>query len=195
MAEVVRRLVAGLAVVVLGLSLTACGGDDGDFHGHAISRPYRVPTAALTDTDGHPYSLAEQTDKRLTLTYFGYTRCDDVCPAVLNHLASAMTRISDADRAEVDVVFVSSDPTYDTAERLRTYLHAFDPSFIGVRADLDTTIEVGKVLGVGIDRSDAGGHTSQILGIDNHDEVPVYWREDTTASQFAADIHTLLNGD
>ncbi len=183
-----------LGALVLATTLSACGGDDGEFHGRALDQPYQVPDVDFTDTSGAPFSLAADTTRRLTLTFFGYTRCADICPAVLNHLAAAMTRLDDADRSQVQVVFVSSDPEYDTEARIRAYLDMFDPTFVGVRADLDTTIEVGKAFAVGIDRRDPGGHTTQILGIDKTDEVPVYWSESTTSSAFAGDIHTLLNG-
>ncbi len=151
-----------------------------------------MPTTPLIDTDGNAFSLADDTDKRLTLVFFGYTRCEDVCPAVLSHLASALTRLDDADRSDVDVVMVTSDPDHDTDELIRRYLDGFDRSFIGLRADFDTTVEVGRALAVGIDRNDPGGHTTQIMGVDIADEAPVYWGQDTTPAQFASDIHTLL---
>lgn len=176
------------------LLLAGCGGggDAQAFHGHVLDRPYEVLDTALTDTDGQPFSLAAQTDKRLTLLFFGYTRCDDTCPAVLNNLAVAMTRLDARDRDQVDVVLVSSDPEHDSEEALRTYLDQFDESFIGLRADLATTVDVGKPLAVGIDETNPGGHTTQVLGIDTADEVPVYWDQDTSPSEYAADIHSLL---
>ena len=43
------------------------------------TRPSRSPRPLSTDTDGEPYSLADDTDKRLTLVFFGYTNCPDIC--------------------------------------------------------------------------------------------------------------------
>jgi protein SCO1/2 len=191
---VVGRKLAGAAVATaLALSLAACGGDeDRPFSGRPLDPPFQVPSTGLTDTDGATYSLADDTDKRLTLVFFGYVNCEDVCPAVLSHLASALTRLDDADRDDVDVVLVTSDPDTDTPESLRTYLDRFNPDFIGLDGDFETIEAIGKDLAVGLDRQDPGGHTTQVLGIDAGDEVPVYWGSATTPAQYAADIHTLL---
>ena len=82
-----------LAAVLVGVALlaTACGGDE-ELTGAVLTEPYIVPTTSLTDTDGASYSLADSTDKRLTLVFFGYTNCPDICQVVMSTLASAMTR-------------------------------------------------------------------------------------------------------
>ncbi|QCW50453.1 SCO family protein [Nocardioides dongxiaopingii] len=193
----VRSRPAAVALVVslaLGLGLGACGGDDdaAPFSGKVLQNPYDVPATELVDTDGDAYSLADSTDKRLTLVFFGYVNCVDVCPAVLTNLASAMTRLDDADRDAVDVVMVTSDPDRDTPEALRSYLDQFDDDFIGLTSDFDTIVEVGRALAVGIDRKDPGGHTTQVMGVDPTDQAPVYWDATTSPSQYAADIHSLL---
>lgn len=185
-----KALVAALTAVLV---LAGCGDDEPQpFSGVPLDNPYTVPATPLTDTDGEPFSLADDTDKRLTMVFFGYVNCVDICPAVLNHLASAMTRLSDEDRKQVDVVMVTSDPETDTPESIRAYLDTFDESFIGLTSDFDTIEAVGRDLAVGIDRADPGGHTTQIMGVDIDDQAPVYWSADTSPSQFADDIHTLL---
>ena len=78
------------------LVLAGCGGDDEQLTGAVLTEPYVVPATPLTDTDGSSYSLADSTDRRLTLVFFGYTHCPDICPAVMADLASAMTRLDDA---------------------------------------------------------------------------------------------------
>ena len=117
---------------------------DGSYHGATLDEPYAVPETPLTDTDGEPYSLAADTDKPLTLVFFGYTHCPDICQVVMSNLASALTRLDEADREQVDVVFVTTDPARDDAQMLRTYLDRFDPAFVGLTGDLDTIIDVGQ---------------------------------------------------
>jgi protein SCO1 len=188
----VRRTLAALSAACV-LLLSACGSDpEMPFAGTPLDPVYTVPDVPLTDTSGEPFSLAADTDKRLTLVFFGYTRCPDICPAVLNRLASALTRLDEEQRSEVDVVMVSSDPEHDTPAILADYLDDIDESFIGLTSDFDTVVEVGRSLAVGIDREDPGGHTTQIMGVDVADEAPVYWGQDTTPAQFASDIQTLL---
>lgn len=176
------------------LTLTACSGDDDQpFTGTTVDNPYQVADVTLTDSDGEPYSLVADTDKRLTMVFFGYTRCfDGVCPAVLNNLALALVKLDDADRDDVDVVMVSTDPTYDTPEVLKYYMDRIDPSFIGLTGDFDDILTVSKSLVAGVDKTDPGGHTTYIMGLDSDDEAPVVWGQDTSPSQFARDIHTLL---
>ncbi len=188
-----RHLLAAVLLVVLAAGVAGCGDDDPKpFSGTVLDHPYQVPDVDLTDTDGEPFSLAADTDERLTLVFFGYVSCPDICPAVLNNLASALTKLDDGDRDDVQVVFVTSDPTHDTPDTIRTYLDRYDESFIGLTSDLDTIVTVGQDLAVGIDRRDPGGHTTTIVGIDGGDEAPVFWRQDTSPSQYANDIHTLL---
>ena len=79
----------------------------------------------LVDTDGDAYSLADSTDKRLTLVFFGYTNCPDICGTVMGNLASAMTRLDSKDRDQVDVVFVTTDVKRDTPPVLGRWLQNF----------------------------------------------------------------------
>jgi protein SCO1 len=203
-----RRLLAlGLAAGLL--LLAGCGGSADPATGEGgggytaaavLDQPYTVPDTALTDTGGQPYSLAADTDKPLTLVFFGYTRCPDICQVVMGSLASAMTRLDEADRQQVDVVFVTTDPARDDEATLRDYLDRFDPSFIGLTGDLDTIVAVGADLAVAVDQGDklpSGGyevtHGTSVAAIDADDEVPMVWTQDTSAEQFAADVHHYLS--
>jgi len=186
------------------LGLAGCGGDDvkpGELHGKVLDPPFTVSKEALEDTDGNPYSLATNTDKRLTLVFFGYTNCPDICGTVMGNLASAMTRLDSKDRDQVDVVFVTTDPERDTPGVLRGYLDHYDKSFIGLTDDpskIDVIAAVAKSVAVGMgDKLPTGGydvnaHTTQVTGIDSDDQAPIYWSQSTSSAQFAADIHTLL---
>lgn len=194
-----RRLVGALLAGVL---LAGCGGGSEEFTGAVLDDPYVVPATSLTDTGEEPFSLAADTEKRLTLVFFGYTNCPDICQVVMSTLASALTRLDEADRKQVDVAFVTTDPARDTPQALRTYLDRFDPAFIGLTGDLDAIVALGRSLAIAVDQGPKlpdGGyevtHTTSVLGIDASDTVPVVWSQDTSAAQFAADIHQLLDGE
>ena len=193
---------ASLAVLLpAALLLTACGGgSDAPLTGAVLDQPYVVPTTALTDTDGQSYSLVDNTDKRLTLVFFGYTHCPDVCQVVLSTLASAMTRLDEADHDQVDVVFVTTDPERDTEKVLRNYLDRFDPTFIGLTGPIDTIIDRRQAAwpwpSSRATSSPSGGydvtHGTSVLAIDGGDQVPILWTQGTSATQFASDVHQLL---
>ena len=77
----------------------------------------------LVDQAGRPV------DQRLlqgkwTAVFFGYTYCPDFCPATLQTLQAAAGELGP--RAEdLQVVFITVDPTRDTPEALRSYLAGF----------------------------------------------------------------------
>lgn len=196
-----RGSVAAAVLAVLGLLLSGCGGSSNaaSLHGQPVDPPFQVSGAELQTTDGTPFSLTTSTTKPLTLVFFGYTHCPDICPLVMADLASAMTRLSDADRKQVQVVFVTTDPSRDTDAVLRRWLDHIDPDFIGVTGAIDTIAAVGKSVGVGMGAPlgsggyDVNTHSTQVTEIDARNQAPMYWHEDTTSAQFAADIHTILS--
>ncbi len=79
---------------------------------------------------GREVSLSEFHDK-VVLLFFGYTSCQDVCPATLAHLQSLVSSLGKASD-DVQVLFVTVDPENDTADHLRQYLARFDPKFVGL---------------------------------------------------------------
>lgn len=202
-----RRALAALAAVLCVGLLAGCGNssaadDDGDgYQAGQTHDAYQVDPTPLTDTDGQPYSLVDDTEKDLTLVFFGYTMCPDVCQVVMSNLSSAMTRLDDADRERLDVVFVTTDPARDTPDVLRRYLDSFDPEFVGLTGDLDTIAEIGTSVAVHVaagEKLPSGGrdvssHSSQITAITADDTSPLLWTQDTSSADLAADIHTMLN--
>jgi len=180
--------------------VSGCGDDEApaSLHGSRLDPPFSVSGTELVDTDGEPYSLAADTDRPLTLVFFGYTHCPDICQVVMANLASAIKRLDEADREQVEVVFVTTDPERDTGPALRRYLDRFDTTFVGVTGDLDDIDEVGSSIAVGMgEQLPSGGyevdaHSTHVTGIDADDEAPVYWSQETSSAEFADDVHTLL---
>lgn len=128
-------------VTALLVALAGCGADlsTEDLQGVVIEEPTPRPEFTLTDTDGEPYEFASRTEGRLTLLYFGYLNCPDICPVHLAQIAEVFDRDPEIAR-ETDVVFVSVDPDRDSPEEIREFLDNFDPDFIGLtgtREELD----------------------------------------------------------
>ena len=132
-------LVAG-AVVVAGL-LFGCSSSnassEGDIHPPGlegiIQSPLQPkPNFTLTDTSGQPFNLQKDTAGYVTLLYFGYTHCPDICPTQMADMAIGLSKVPSAVRAQVKVVFVTTDPNRDTPSVIRAWLNAFNPSFIGL---------------------------------------------------------------
>lgn len=209
-----RRLLVSAAALSVVLTAAGCGeqsvggppisgvtlhGDDG-MHGAVLAEQYVLPDAALRATDGSEYSLTQDTSKPLTLVFFGYTHCPDICQAVMADIASAMTRLDDPVRADVGMLFVTTDPARDDERTLRRYLDRYDPAFEGLTGSLARIKRVGKALGVDIERGarlPSGGyevaHSTQIIGVDDTGRAPIVWTEGTPAAELAEDITKLLN--
>lgn len=212
MRDRLRRAAAALAVAPL-LLLASCGGTEqlgdaapgveGDgMNGDVLDDPYVVPDVTLTDTDGAPYDLVSDTTEPLTLVFFGFTNCPDICNVVMSSLASARTRLSDAQRAELEVVFVTTDPARDDEDTIRDYLDRFDPSFTGLTGDLDSLQEAAAAFSIFFEKGDqlpSGGydvaHGSYVAAVDGDDRVPVVWDEQTSAADLAEDVSALLEGN
>jgi protein SCO1 len=173
---------------------------DGDgMHGAVLDRPYTVPAVSLTDTDGRRYSLRTHARKPLTLVFFGYTHCPDLCQVVMADIASALNRLDAADRSRVGMLFVTSDPARDDPQTLRTYLDRFDPTFEGLTGPLPRIVRVANALGVPVERGaklPSGGydvaHGTQVVGLGSDSKARIVWTEGTSSSELAQDVTDLL---
>lgn len=99
-------------------------------------RPYPEPDVSLTDTSGQPFDLKAAAAGRITLVYFGYTHCPDVCPINMALNAAALADLPSSVASKVQVVFVTTDPDRDTPAVIRAWLDHFNTSFIGLTGSI-----------------------------------------------------------
>lgn len=161
-----------LAVLCLGMVLGACDGTgDGDarareratgYRGVTLEKPVPRPDFTLTDTDGEPFRFAEETRGRVTLLFFGYTNCPDICPAQMDILGSAYAALSPSVREEVRVVFVTADPARDTRERIRRWLDRFGQGFVGLRGPKARVDSIQRSLGLQSGTIQRSGMTAEV---------------------------------
>ncbi len=173
--------------------------DDDGLNGVVLPEPYSTPGTLLETTDGAAYSLARDARDPLTLVFFGYTHCPDICQLVMADIASALTRLSPEERSQVGMDFVTTDPARDDAGTLRDYLGRFDPAFTGLRGPLPQIVAAGTALGVPVARGKklpSGGyevdHGTQVIGLRPDGTAPVIWTQTTSPSQMAEDISLIL---
>lgn len=104
----------------------------------SVTQVVRKPSVTLTRTDGRPYDPATATTGRVTLLYFGYTHCPNICPINMALTAAALSRLPAAERRNITVLFVTTDPTRDHPSVIRDWLDHFtaayrdDPPFVGL---------------------------------------------------------------
>jgi protein SCO1/2 len=171
------------------------------FDGAQMTTPFAKPDVTLTDADGKAFNLASGTAGKLTLLYFGYTHCPDVCPTTMATLASAMRALPAADAAKIDVVFVSSDPARDTPAVLHAWLGQFDPAFIGLTGSFGTIQKAAATLGITIeppaknpDGSYTVTHGAEVIAFDAKGKGYIVYTAGATVDQFTHDIPLILAG-
>lgn len=198
-----RKSAAAVAAVLIALvALSGCGGADKsvDLSGTVVDPPYDVSDVALTMADGGTYTMTRDTTKTLTLVFFGYTNCPDICPAVLSSIASGLAKLAPEQRDQVQLLFITSDPKRDTPAVLQDYVSRFSPNFIGLSGDLDKVLAVAKPLHIFIDDGsqlpgggyDPNSHGSQVFGINADHEAQIFWGAETSPAQFANDFRFLI---
>ncbi|MEZ9426148.1 SCO family protein [Vibrio lentus] len=113
---------------------------------HAEKQQFSATT--LFGKDNQPIKLFDETDDRIRIVYFGFTRCPDVCPTSLAMLAGALNQISDESKAKIRPMFVSLDPERDAAEASYKYAQYFNPMIEGMSGPLDVTTNLAHKYGV-----------------------------------------------
>ncbi|HJQ75990.1 MAG TPA: SCO family protein [Acidimicrobiia bacterium] len=138
-----------ILLFVAGLLLVSCGrgATTGRLQGEVVEQPQPKPEFVLTDTEGHEYDFAAETEGRLTLLYFGYLNCPDICPVHLAQIAETFDRIPAVAR-DAEVVFVSVDPGRDSPAEIRAFLDNFDTRFVGLTGTTEELVSAQKAAGV-----------------------------------------------
>lgn len=93
-----------------------------------------------------PWTFSEHR-KPLSLLYFGYVKCPDVCPMTLSVARQAFNELSEKQLSRLQLVFVSVDRDNETAEEVATYASQFHSQFIGLsgsREQIDNAVKLFK---------------------------------------------------
>jgi protein SCO1/2 len=103
-----------------------------DYRGGLVSPPLPKPKFTLTDTSGAEFDFRAKTEGYVTLLFFGYTHCPDMCPLQMQVMGKALKTLSPDSARHFRVVFVTTDPERDDPAALRSWLDHFDKRFIGL---------------------------------------------------------------
>ena len=185
------------SLVVLALLVAACAPDGPKFRSTDVTGADFGKELSLTGHDGKPRTLADFRG-RITVLFFGYTHCPDVCPTTLVDMAEAMKKLG-KDAARVQVLFITVDPERDTPEVLAKYLPAFDAGFLGLTGDAAATQRAAKEFKIFYEKR-AGStpssytvdHSGQSYVIDPQGQLRLFVRHDRIAQDLAEDLRALL---
>lgn len=166
--------------------------------GSSLPEPYAMPEVSLTDTSGRPYNLSTTPSKPVTLMFFGYTHCPDVCIAVLSDVSLALQRLAPADRDQIQMIFITTDPARDQEKQIRRYLDRFNPTFVGLTGSMSTIKRAASDVGVeieGMKKLPSGGyevgHSAQVIGFSRNSGV-VIWTPGTPIAALKHDFALLV---
>ena len=190
-----------------GVTVNADSHADG-LYGTDVSDVIKRPVLTLRDTAGQQFDLRDRPDSEVTVLFFGYTNCADVCPTTMADLAAARRQLRPADDHRILVAFVTEDPTRDTPEVLRTWLDRFDTSFVGLIGGgtrTRDTLDALKAPRTEVASHAPAGHTgAQHQNGERHDvehtgsvyafvgDRTVVYTGGTTPKEYAADFASLL---
>jgi len=112
-------------------TLTACSQETQ--HWHATRIEGIMPDLAFSLTDQDNNNVTEKNYQgKINILFFGYTNCPDVCPYTLGKLAAVLHQLPATKQQQVNVLFVSVDPSRDTPTIRKQYCAAFSPEFYGL---------------------------------------------------------------
>ncbi len=200
-----RRLVlAGLAASLAGCDRAGSGtaaaaASAPAFKGVDITGAQYARQLALPDVDGRERTLADFKGK-VTVVFFGYTQCPDVCPTTMADLAQLKKQLG-ADGDRLQVLFVTVDPQRDTPAILKSYMANFDPGFLALRGTPDQTAAAAKEFKVYFQKvpGQSGDgytvdHTAGSFVFDPAGKVRLFERYGDASENVAGDIKALLAG-
>ena len=158
--------------------------------------PRAAPAFTLPGSDGATLDLGHFRGKVVLLS-FGYTSCTEVCPVTLAILAQARRLLGPA-AADLQVIYVTVDPERDSAARMRDFLKAFDPTFLGGTGTAAQLAAVRHDYGISV--SDkipmasgyALAHSSFTYLIDRQGMLRALMPYGHGAADFAHDVRLLL---
>ena len=202
MAAPARRLIlaalaSGPLALLAGCERLAGGGSKASFKGVDITGADYAKELNLPDADGKMRTLGDFKGK-VTVIFFGYTQCPDVCPTTLAELAAAR-KLLGADGPQVQGVFVTIDPDRDTAEILKAYVGSFGNDFVALRGDAEQTKAAAKQFKVFFAKvpgktegSYTMDHTAGSYVMDKTGRVRLFTRYGVGPEALAADLKILL---
>jgi protein SCO1 len=188
---------AGGALALAGCERIGLGRSKPSFQGVDITGADYARQLALPDVDGRMRTLGDFKGK-VTVVFFGYTQCPDVCPTTMAELAE-VKRALGADGQRLQGVFVTLDPERDTPQVLKAYLQHFDAGFVALRGTPEQTQAAAKEFKVfyakvpgKAEGSYTLDHTAGAFIFDADGRVRLFTRYGAGAKALAGDIQQLL---
>jgi protein SCO1/2 len=174
---------------------TACSPPPPPFNATEVSNLAYGRGLGIPDTEGKIRRI-DDFKGQVTLVFFGFTRCPDVCPTTLMRLRQVRSALGE-DADKVQVLLVSVDPERDTPDRLGAYVKSFDESFIGLRpepADLEKVVKAFHAIAVKVPTTGDDytiDHSATIYVYDRDNQLRLIAQPSLEIDRFASDLRRL----
>lgn len=193
-------LLAAPSAILLAACERRSGPPVSAYHGVDITGADYGRDLSLPDADGRTRTLADFAGK-VTVVFFGYTQCPDVCPTTMAELAQ-LKRSLGPEGDKLQAVFVTVDPERDRPELLKAYVSGFDPAFVALRGTAEQTAVTAKsfkVFYAKVPAKDGGSgytmdHTAGSYVFDARGRLRLFERYGTKPEDLRADLKRLLDG-
>src|SRR5580698_1271361 len=177
------------------LSLTVHAGETEGLKAGVFNPPREAPDFSVRGSDGTALTLNRYRGKVVVLG-FGYTSCPNVCPVTLAVLAQAHRKLGPLG-SQVQVIYLTVDPERDNSDRLKQYLAAFDPTFVGGTGSPAQMAAVRMSYGVTAEKHGTGSdyavaHSSFIYLITRDGKLRALMPFGHKADDYVHDISLLL---
>lgn len=139
----------------------------------------------LSDDQGPAFDPVVRADQ-VTLVFFGFTECPDVCPLTLERWADVRAALG-PDSTIARFLFVSVDPENDTPEEASAYARRYHPTFRGFSGTRAEVEETALAWGVAPGRT----HTSQVFVVDAKGMIRWGYGRSATVETIARGIRTI----
>ena len=136
-----------------------------------------------------------------SLFYFGDSYCADACPVALGNIVRLYNRLAVNPEVQQSLkfIFVSLDPLRDDPERLRSYVTAYRPGFIGVSGSEDEVHALAKEFSIFFNQQapDQQGnyridHSVTLSLVNPQGEITAYFIDLTNPARLATDILNII---
>lgn len=174
--------------------------DMAKFHGTWLAKPRNVAPFDLKGSNKTAFNNASL-NHQWTMIFFGFTTCPTICPVTMTELSKMATLLEKQGVKPLPhVVLVSLDPERDTLKKLRAYVTAFNPNFIGARgASEDAVKAMAQEMGVAYAKIKTNNenynieHTGTIMLFNPQGQLAAFFTMPHDAAKLAEDYKMALN--
>lgn len=188
---------AGFVGALAALGLAGCSESKPSFNAIDLTGADYARDFRLVDMRGQLRSMADFKGK-VVAVFFGFAQCPDVCPTTMLEMKQIKDQLG-ADGERLQVIYITVDPERDTAEVMKSYMEAFDPSFLALIPSAEQLAATAKDFKVYYKKVEGKTPTSYTMDhsaatylYDPQGRLRLYARYGTPVDALASDIKALL---